>query len=218
MPNLSVNLSGYGNITGESIVVTGDVTAGDDVIATDAVTAGGIISTTAAGTAADPAISCGSSGGGIYQIAANFLGISNGTSVYIGVTTNDIQLINGNTSIHAGQVSTGILSPAQITSNQTDYNPFSTNQHLYYNVRLTSDAARTINSLVNAVSGKEFVLWNINTNPAFTITLLHDDGATGTAAQRILCPANTSLVIPANGSAVVWYDTTSVRWRAARRY
>jgi len=41
---------------------------------------------------------------------------------------------------------------------------------------------------------------------------VHD--ATSTAANRFLCPGNVNLVVAANGTAEIWYDVTTARWRA----
>lgn len=230
MPNLSANLSGYGDVNAVTITTTGNGVIGDDLDVVNDLTAGTIasdstvvaatvLSTTASGSAAAPAIKVGAATApGIYRVASQWLGLTDGVSYRLGVLSNEVQILNANLAIQSGIVTSGILTPAQITSNQTDYNPFSTNQYLYHDVRLTSDAARTINSMVSGVPGKQFRLWNCNTAAGRNITLLHDDGATGTAARRFWCPNLASAVIPPAGCVVVWYDTTDSRWRVCSGY
>lgn len=105
-----------------------------------------------------------------------------------------------------------VLSPAQITSNQTDYNPTGwTNGGAPYGasrVRVTSDAARSIFSLGGGVDGRQALWYNVGSNP---ITFTDDDGATGTAAQRFDLPASFTTV-PGEGVHFD-YDNTSARWR-----
>ncbi len=104
----------------------------------------------------------------------------------------------------------GILSPSQITSNQTDYGPTGYGNASIF--RLSTDASRTINSLFapTASTRRYIQICNVGSND---LVLKHDDGATGTAAQRILCPGSVDLTIKANGSVSLVYDTTSSRWR-----
>lgn len=104
----------------------------------------------------------------------------------------------------------GILSPSQITSNQTDYGPTGYGNASIF--RLSTDASRMINSLFapTASTRRYIQICNVGSND---LVLKHDDGATGTAAQRILCPGSVDLTIKANGSVSLVYDTTSSRWR-----
>ncbi len=103
---------------------------------------------------------------------------------------------------------TGELTPAQITSDQTDYAP--TGHATVYRFRLDADASRTINSLAGGASGRKIVLQNISAT--FAITLLHDDGATGTAAMRFYCPRGVNFVLPAFCQTALQYDDTQSRW------
>jgi hypothetical protein len=79
-------------------------------------------------------------------------------------------------------------------------------------LRLDLDAARTINSLDGGSDGRVLILHNIS---AFTLSLLHDDGATGTAAMRFSLPNSASLQMSPGASAVLRYDATTARWRLA---
>lgn len=106
-----------------------------------------------------------------------------------------------------------ILSPAQITSNQNDYNPTGLNSGGAPNgatiVRLSTDASRDITSIVGGVSGRLLILANVGSQ---NIVLKDDDGATGTAANRLQLNADITLL--PEQSIMLWYDGTSSRWRS----
>lgn len=165
---------------------------------------------TSAGSAGTPALKIGSNGVGIYDAGSGLGVLARAGGAYVSWDASSTSFINNLMKQGGGVASVGILSPAQITSDQTDYNPFGGNLYLTREMRVNSDAARTINSLLAGQQGQKLRIWNVG---SFAITLLHDDGSTGTAANRFLCPGSTSVVIPANGSADLWYDSTSSRWR-----
>lgn len=186
-------------------------------ITVDSVESAGLVTgtrhvATANGTVADPFIE-GPNNTGIYVIDGTTSALAQGGGAWMTFGTGGIQILNQLLTVAHGFATGGVLSPAQITSNQTDYNPFAGNLHLTHNVRLSSDAARTINSLQPpSTAGQHLKLWNINT-AANAITLLHDDGATGTAGARFRCPNNANFAIRAGGGCELWYDGTSSRWR-----
>jgi hypothetical protein len=99
------------------------------------------------------------------------------------------------------------LSPAQIVANTNDYNP--TGLAYASVLRLSTDASRNLTSLA-AQAGAVLEIWNVG---AFDLVLTHDDGATGTAANRFYCPNDASHTIRKNGGARISYDSTSSRWR-----
>jgi hypothetical protein len=99
------------------------------------------------------------------------------------------------------------IAPAQITSNQNDYNP--TGLSTTSGMRINSDAARDITGLQGGSEGRVMRVTNIG---AFAITLKHES-ASSTAANRFSVGAD--IVLGANVSALLWYDGTSLRWRAA---
>ena len=101
----------------------------------------------------------------------------------------------------------GDLTPAQITSDQTDYNP--TGLSTANVLRLSSDAARSINSLAGGSDGRTIILYNVG---AQQITLKNNSGI-GTAANQFLL--NADVVMGINQGAIVQYDSTSARWRVA---
>lgn len=105
-----------------------------------------------------------------------------------------------------------VLSPAQITSNQNDYNPTGLNTggapHGASILRLSTDASRDITSITGGVSGRLLIIANVG---AQNIVIKDDDGATGTAANRFQLSADFTLA--PEQSAMFWYDATSSRWR-----
>ena len=101
----------------------------------------------------------------------------------------------------------GDLTPAQITADQTDYNP--TGLSTANVLRLSSDAARSINSLAGGSDGRTIILYNVGTQQ---ITLKNNSGI-GSAANQFLL--NADVVLGINQGAIVQYDATSARWRVA---
>jgi hypothetical protein len=101
----------------------------------------------------------------------------------------------------------GALTPAQITANQNDYAP--TGHSAAYHFRLSTDASRTITSLSGPSSGREILITNVG---SFDLVLEHAS-ASGTAANRFLCPGSANLTLNPNDSVRARYDGTSSRWR-----
>lgn len=104
----------------------------------------------------------------------------------------------------------GTISPAQITSDQTTYNP--TDLGISSVLRVSTDALRNIRSLANGIQGKVLILLNIG---SFPLVLSHEYTTGTTASNRFTLPGGADLTIHAGGTAVLWYDNTSSRWRAA---
>lgn len=107
-----------------------------------------------------------------------------------------------------------VLSPSQITANQNNYDPAGwTNNGNPYGasiVRLDTDASRNITSWAGGVDGRIVIRANIGANP---IVLKHDDGATGTAANRYKLVNAADITVPAGGAWMEFYDNTTARWR-----
>lgn len=103
----------------------------------------------------------------------------------------------------------GILTPPQITADQNNYSP--TNFHLYNVLRLDVDANREITGIdsTNVVAGQSFILVNIS---QFNIKLKNNN-TNSLAQNRFLLKADITL--EKEEAAIVWYDTTSQRWRIA---
>jgi hypothetical protein len=145
----------------------------------------------------------------------NFLFQQNG----IGYSVNGLSVsAAGLMRLDTGITDENILQATALTGNVTDWDPgggSGTNLWKNQSIFVTSDAARVINSIIRPPQGYRLRLrlYNKNTDAARTITLLHDDGATGTATARFLCPGNVNLVIPVNSFADIYNDTVgSNRW------
>ena len=104
-------------------------------------------------------------------------------------------------------------SPAALPSGSTnDYNPGSGlgSRNMF---RLTPDAAgSTVTGFVAQAQGYVFFANNIQTGATGTLTLAHQN-AGSSATNRIICPGETNLVIPAGGGVFLRYDNTTQRWR-----
>lgn len=110
-----------------------------------------------------------------------------------------------------GTVKCSPLSPAQITADQNNYNMGGCSM----NVRLSTDASRSITGLVSTPSqltGQIHHITNVGSN---NIVLVHES-ASSTAANRFLTNTGADITLGANEMAYVWYDGTSQRWRAAK--
>ena len=100
----------------------------------------------------------------------------------------------------------GILSPAQITADQNDYNP--TNLSTAAVLRLNTDASRNLTGLAGGADGRVILIHNIG---SFAL-VLKDESASSTAGNRFALNADVSL--GADSSTMLQYDSTSSRWRA----
>ena len=96
-------------------------------------------------------------------------------------------------------------SPTQITANQNNY-ALSVGAN---NVRLSTDAARTITGFV-AESGSSVTLHNVG---SFPITIAHES-TSSVAANRVISTTGADLTIPVNSGITITYDGTTARWRA----
>lgn len=120
----------------------------------------------------------------------------------------------------------GVLSPAQITANQNNWNPADASFPLrsltdVRVLRVTSDAARDITGLtapmtdISAVTGtpeqRQVELLFVNRGN-FSITLKHSSSSSS-AANRFLCPNSRDFIVPSGGSVWLWYDSGTANWR-----
>ena len=122
-------------------------------------------------------------------------------------TANDLREVTQVRAI-GGEISfTGVISPAQITANQNDYNP--TNLATSTILRLDSDAAnRQVTGLATGSSGRVVMLSNIG---AFDI-VLKDENVGSSASNRF--GFGTDVIVGPKKLVVLVYDATSSRWRA----
>ncbi len=97
------------------------------------------------------------------------------------------------------------ISPTQITADQNDYNPTSLSTATV--LRLSTDALRVLTGLQGGGDGRALIVHNVGTNDLG----LANESASSSAANRFVAPHDVR--IPPNGSALIWYDATSSRWR-----
>jgi len=103
----------------------------------------------------------------------------------------------------------GDLSPAQITSTQTDYNPAGLADATV--LRIDTDASpRTIQSLAGGSDGRVIVLMYIGA----TLLTLQDEAGSGTASMRFALNGSNLIIQPKCAVTLV-YDGTTSRWRVA---
>lgn len=101
----------------------------------------------------------------------------------------------------------GDLTPSQITGDVNDYNP--TNLSTATVLRIDSDANRIISGLAGGADGRMIVILNIG---AAYFTLAKENSGSS-AANRFDFKAD--YVIGPKESVILWYDSTSSRWRLA---
>lgn len=106
----------------------------------------------------------------------------------------------------AGAYLTGIVSPAQLTSDQNDYAP--TGHASCAVLRLSSDASRNVTGLAGGAGGRIVIVHNVGAQSI----VLKDESASSSAANRFALTAD--LTLAADAVALLQYDGTSSRWRA----
>ncbi len=107
----------------------------------------------------------------------------------------------------------GSLEPAQITSNQNDYQLGQNNGQRTMNL-LNTDADRNITGIDSsfgfAQTGDHIAIYNTG---SFDISLTHQDAAS-LAANRFICPEGLPYVVHPQRVVWLWYDDTgTARWR-----
>lgn len=100
----------------------------------------------------------------------------------------------------------GVVSPSQYTSDQNDLSPTGWSAGLAV-IRFTTDASRNFTGLAEGAAGKLAVFFNVGSNNG----VLKNESASSTAANRFALDADAT--IPPGRAALLWYDTTSSRWR-----
>lgn len=107
-----------------------------------------------------------------------------------------------------------VISPSALASGSThDWNPTGLSSASV--IRVLSDNANSALTGIAAVTGGTELLV-INLGPTGTLTLVYED-ANSTAGNRILTASGTNSVLQVGGSARLWYDDISQRWRHTDR-
>jgi hypothetical protein len=104
---------------------------------------------------------------------------------------------------------TAILSPAQITGNQSHYFPVGIDDAMV--VRLTTDASRGITGM-RPPPGENWVRRLMINVGAENVVLNHQNSNSG-AIYRFICPNAGDLTLAPGDSAWVMYDRITLRWR-----
>ena len=107
-------------------------------------------------------------------------------------------------SMDDGSFLTPRVNPAQITSNQNDYD---VGKGVFF--RLSTDADRTITGFAGGASGRQMII--VQTS-AFYLTLSNQSGSS-TAANRIATVDGKNLILAQNEMAAMIWDVTTSRWR-----
>lgn len=98
-------------------------------------------------------------------------------------------------------------SPSSLTGNQNDYVPGN-----YDVLRLTSNTTgRTITGFSGGVKGRFLRLINVG---LYEIVLAHES-ASSSAANRIVSPTGTNIILNVQGQIVLYYDSSQQRWICA---
>lgn len=140
-------------------------------------------------------------------------GVVGGQSLYGGIGATDAMYIGGSQAggmvILGGAVLLGsVVTPAQITSNQTDYNPASS--QIVSTLRISSDVAgRTISGLRNDFSGNQGRVLYLTNVGAFNIILVHE---TGTGTWRIKFANSRNFTLKPGVTIQLFYDVNLQRW------
>jgi len=96
-----------------------------------------------------------------------------------------------------------MVTPAQITANQNNYNPGTGTAF-----RLKAESSREITGWVSAVDGKILILTNVGTQNI----KLKDNSTSSLEPNRFDLPGDFTIT-PSGGISLI-YDTISLRWRA----
>jgi hypothetical protein len=113
---------------------------------------------------------------------------------------------SGNLTLPRGLSLTGVVSPAQITVDQDDYNPSGLAAASV--LQINTDAPRNISGLAGGAEGRCLTVINVGSQP---VTLL-DESASSSASNRLTL--GTDLAISAKQAAILRYDGTAARWQA----
>lgn len=121
----------------------------------------------------------------------------------------NIDKTSGNLALPRGLSLGGVISPAQITANQNDYNPAGIASASV--LQISSDASRTISGLAGGGEGRIVCVLNVGSQ---SITLLDESGSSS-AANRFTLGGN--LVIAPKQASILRYDGAASRWFAVTR-
>lgn len=96
---------------------------------------------------------------------------------------------------------------ASITADQNNYNPGSLRTSTV--LKITTDASRTFTGLTAWNSGGFMLLFNYGSND---LVLAHEN-ASSSSSNRFICPGAVDYTVSPGYGVILWYDSTSSRWR-----
>lgn len=102
----------------------------------------------------------------------------------------------------------GMLSPAQLTADQNDYNP--TGFGLTNGLRFDTDNVRQLTGLGGGFDGRRVLLHCLET--AQGPVILRDENTGSAAANRFILPKRRVLIWPGD-TTEIWYDGVAQRWK-----
>jgi len=111
----------------------------------------------------------------------------------------------GPTDIEESLAITGVISPAQITTNVDNYAP--AGLATAADLRLSTDATRDITGIAGGADGRLLMITNVGADNI----VLKDENAASLAANRFALTADVTM--PPDAKVVLSYDNTASRWR-----
>lgn len=135
-----------------------------------------------------------------------------GTADVVGAFTAGTIASDGLLQWSGQTIMSGTISPTALSGDVTDYDPTGLSGASVVRID-PGGAARTINSLAGGVDNRLLLLVNLGVTSGHVLTLLMDNGATGTAAMRFWNPNGVSFIMGIRASVFVRYDGGNSRWR-----
>ena len=114
---------------------------------------------------------------------------------------------DGTSGTITGTLFGAVATPQTLASDERDYAPPGSRYTLVW--RLSSNAPRSLTGIANGVDGKVLTISNVGT---FPITLANQSAGSA-VANRIITGNGSDLAIGPDGTATLYYDGTSARWR-----
>lgn len=149
--------------------------------------------------------------GGVALVDGGVAGAGAGTAGTPGAINIGTQNF-GFTTIGAGLAFSNVISPAQITADQNDYNP--TGLDKATGILIDLDADHNMTGITGGVGGRILNLYNTSTHDL----TLQTENIGSTAANRFAQWRQVSFILEAKTSVLLRYDGTNLRWRIIGQY
>ncbi len=192
-----------------TLAVTGGITATTTIVATQGMTAE-TFTATSAGTAAAPSFALPSAKG-MYAEDANTISFAVGAVRYFRIAAAGVDILNTLLTYARQLIGSGVqASELSATTSNLVLGTVS-------KLRLTtSGGAQILTSLTAGAAGRFVWIENNNAVGGDNVTLLHDDGASGTAANRFAFALGANIILTPKSGVWASYNGTDLRWMAAR--